>query len=339
MPKGLLELSGDLEISQFWPQGGSDADTVNVEVRSPKIRFSASGKERDLQPTRVFEGARVKGQKRPVIHSGTVTIRLQGIDAPELHFQALLRKPKGFPKTEKLKSNGTKYRQILGETATVALAEFIRQRMRGRRCRVLTRIDKPSDAFDKYGRLIGDLLIQTSRGETDVNHWLIENGWVLPSYYNSMQPGEIRKIKRLADRARRRPRGVWRQLTMNTASFDPTLLYRSPTSKPRRIKEAGPVVIPKLFRRRVRHFVSRQNNLPGVGPQFKAFLAKQSDGWVSLAEFLRNPGIPRAPKGNKDLSRLLDAQDVFTAGPGDFVLFEAGATLVDVKGKAISRWP
>src|SRR5215472_2529318 len=105
MPTGLLEVKGTLDVAQFWPTGGSDADTVNLGVKSPSFRFSATGKDSDLKPTTVFDNARVKGQKHPVGYGNEVTIRLQGIDAPELHFAALLRH-KG------LKNNGTKYRQF-----------------------------------------------------------------------------------------------------------------------------------------------------------------------------------------------------------------------------------
>ena len=140
MPTGLLEVTG----AQFWPSGGSDADTVNIGVASPTFRFSKTGAESMLTPTSAFNNARIKGQKRTVIHSGKVTIRLQGIDAPELHFAAMLHH-KG------LKDNGTKFRQFLGETATVALGTFLRTKMHGSQCRVLTRIDRPNDAFDMYG--------------------------------------------------------------------------------------------------------------------------------------------------------------------------------------------
>ena len=32
MANGLLEVSGTIDLSQFWPQGSSDADTTKVLV-------------------------------------------------------------------------------------------------------------------------------------------------------------------------------------------------------------------------------------------------------------------------------------------------------------------
>src|SRR5947209_3081865 len=116
--KGLLRVTGKLEVAQFWPSGGSDADTVIVQVTVNSFEFSPDPAQTPFKVTHVFEGAVVKGkQSKPPIHGGKITIRLQGIDATELHYEALLLTPqklkaKGF----KLKNNGTRFRQFFGET-------------------------------------------------------------------------------------------------------------------------------------------------------------------------------------------------------------------------------
>ncbi len=61
MPAGLLEVTGGLDVAQFWPTGGSDADTVNIGVASPTFPFSKTGAESMLKPTSVFTNARIKG--------------------------------------------------------------------------------------------------------------------------------------------------------------------------------------------------------------------------------------------------------------------------------------
>ncbi|WP_440642561.1 hypothetical protein ACSHT2_16995 [Bradyrhizobium sp. PUT101] len=88
MPVGLPEVEGAIDVGRFCPAGRSDADTakVLVTVAPDAIRF----RENDtapFQPTDVFEGAKVKGRtSTPPIKNGKLTVRLQGIDAPELHY-------------------------------------------------------------------------------------------------------------------------------------------------------------------------------------------------------------------------------------------------------------
>ena len=77
---GLLELRDTLNPAQFWPDGTSDADTLQVAVAE-----SLGGFVYDGRPTRAFAHARI-GNKAVVNARALVTVRLQGIDAPELHF-------------------------------------------------------------------------------------------------------------------------------------------------------------------------------------------------------------------------------------------------------------
>ena len=39
MAKGLLEVDATLDTRQFWPDGGSDADTTKVVVQPKSFRF------------------------------------------------------------------------------------------------------------------------------------------------------------------------------------------------------------------------------------------------------------------------------------------------------------
>jgi endonuclease YncB( thermonuclease family) len=88
MFKGLLRVSGTITLSQFWPTGGSDADTASVAVNAKSFEFSPDPSKTPFRQTRMFEGAQIN--KKPVIHGAKVTVRFRGIDAPELHFPPLL---------------------------------------------------------------------------------------------------------------------------------------------------------------------------------------------------------------------------------------------------------
>src|SRR5882724_11588383 len=125
MAKGLLTFTGTIDLNQFWPQNiksgntsDSDADTVKVKVDMASITFtSAAGNVKKTKALnnagfwtnqKKSDGTTVKKFK-PVINSKElVTMRLQGIDAPELHYMI------GTPL----------YRQLMGDTATIALYKY-----------------------------------------------------------------------------------------------------------------------------------------------------------------------------------------------------------------------
>jgi hypothetical protein len=102
MPQGFLRITGTLDLTQFWPNGESDADTAKVNVDS--IEFSPDPAAHiPFRTTTVFNGAFVKGgpgKPTAAIKAGRITVCFQGIDATELHFAAMIPK-KG------LQNNGT----------------------------------------------------------------------------------------------------------------------------------------------------------------------------------------------------------------------------------------
>src|SRR5262249_23739475 len=111
--KGLLRVSGTIDLFQFWPNGKSDADTATVVADVDGFEFSADGSPQGLRRTRVFEGAQIAG-KNYIKPGRKLTIRYQGIDAPELHCPPGVRKPPVFPKKKPLKGNGGFFRQLQG---------------------------------------------------------------------------------------------------------------------------------------------------------------------------------------------------------------------------------
>jgi endonuclease YncB( thermonuclease family) len=70
--------------------GSSDADTskVKVSVDADSFAFAANGKT--FRKTTVFKNASVIGASKKLVidKNNKVTVRLQGIDAPELHYKA-----------------------------------------------------------------------------------------------------------------------------------------------------------------------------------------------------------------------------------------------------------
>ena len=112
MATGLLEVTGTIDLDQFWPSGTSDADTTKllVAVDQDAFRFRPAPSE-PFKVTHVFDDAIVIGETRkPAIDSQhRVTIRLQGIDAPELHYtpQAVLSRKEQTDEQHQLYLSGT----------------------------------------------------------------------------------------------------------------------------------------------------------------------------------------------------------------------------------------
>jgi endonuclease YncB( thermonuclease family) len=90
MPNGLLTITGSIDLGQFWPHAGSDADTEKVTLAPPGASVPASFNafRYNGKVTHAFDQARVIGRiSQPVINNkNEITIRLQGIDAPELPY-------------------------------------------------------------------------------------------------------------------------------------------------------------------------------------------------------------------------------------------------------------
>lgn len=329
MFKGLLRIKGELDLAQFWPEHGSDVDTMIIKIVPDSFEFSPDPAHVPFKKTKIFTGAVVKGaETKPAISKGKITVRAQHIDGMEIHIQALLR-GKG------LKENGKKFRQYLGETSTTRLHDFLARLQRTSiPCEVITRVDHPNDVFDTYGRLIGDVLVTVDGKQVDLNYWLVENGWALPAFYNSAAKEEITAVRRLAENARKGKKGVWKFLSRNVSPFELKLVFR-PHGQPNPEKDAGPAIVPKLFRRQVRFHVSDLNHL--FSGSFRGFLARQKDGWVKTSDFLKNPKIKPSSR-TADLGLLVDKRGNFKASPADIVFFEKPSTLLDNKGRKITSW-
>src|SRR5262245_40346737 len=352
--KGLLRARGTIDLSQFWPNGKSDADTATLAAREHGFWFSSDGALQRLRRTRVFEGAQIAG-KNFIKTDRKVTIRIQGIDAPELHCPPGVRKPPGFPKKKPLKGNGGLFRQLQGETATAGLAGevFANSRPKVVPCEVITRINLPNDAFDMFGRLIGDIFFRNGGKTISIAQLAAQHGWALPAYYNSMNPDEIHALHKLFEQARGKRSGIWPHFDkvvgqLNLLKFRDGGVFSNKEEQ----SDLGQFVVPKLFRRQLRYSVLQQNNL--APKTFNDYLAGKplkgqtkkgtKDAWTTRAAILANPTMKKPTKAPHDsLAGLMGGGNVFPTGvgvsqPGDVVFFEQPSTLKKKNGTKITRW-
>ncbi|MBI5083543.1 MAG: thermonuclease family protein [Acidobacteria bacterium] len=144
------------------------------------------------QPTHGFASARLKGmRKKSIVTKGRITVRLQGVDDPELHHAP---SPPGRSAgiTQAMRAAfhdvNHKYRQNWGQSAAKALHDAVAKAGAGPLdCDFFTYVDAPSDVCDRYGCMVGEVAVRMPGGKTlNTNTWVLTNGWALPSFYDSM---------------------------------------------------------------------------------------------------------------------------------------------------------
>lgn len=337
---GRLRIRGTIDLAQFWPDGESDADTSKVKVTvdpndANAFSFAADGKR--FRATSAFEGAIVVGSvRRPAIDAkGRVTVRLQGIDAPELHYRAapLPRDRAGVTpaKREAYNAWNVERRQFWAETATVALAVKLARFGSGGqvRCVVESIVDRPGDVVDTYGRFVGAINVGAGFA-TDINRWLVADGWAFPTFYSSMSPLEITTLADAATRGRKLNR-VPRSLSTDTGSFRASLRYRrnGPIDA---ATDRGPVLMPKLYRRQVAYRAERAVGL--YKGTFRDYLAGRRDECFLTADFLKHGVHASRTYTLDDFMR----GNTFGQRPAELVFKEKASTLVDARGRVVTRF-
>ena len=328
MPTGLLEVSGTIDLTQFWPTGDSDADTVKVHLSGANaFRFTAHpGAAPKI--THAFEGAQVHGKvtKDAIDKQQRITIRLQAVDATELHYRPLaptLNKKKPT-KTQRAAFNAASgnFRQPFGETATVELFKFLSKAGPGPiKCEVRTQVDEPSDVFDTFGRFIGDIVVTIGGQEQNANQWLAANGWAFPTFYSSMTNQEIDTFTQLSEKARASKIGIWKKATSDLTQFNRSLVFRkggpaNPAADP------GPVFMPKLFRRRSTFGVALIAKM--TKGTFKNYLHQEPDNCFETSDFL-NQGVHAATL--RLLDEFVSPQGKFLVNAKDLVFREMPSDL------------
>ena len=221
----------------------SDADTSKIKVklaptRSPLRPTVRPSKRRELISARLPGASR----KEVIDKQGRITVRLQGIDAPELHYRAAaLKKSSNVSDAKRAKFNSENKpdrRQYWAETATVAVAKKLSTYGAPVKCEVISLIDKPFEVVDTYGRFVAN--ITSGAGfKTDINLWLAEQGWAYPTFYSSMTQDEIEAYLKILSKAKNKGR-IWKDYSTDTGKFDSKLvLPQSTDQKSRKGQRSG----------------------------------------------------------------------------------------------------
>lgn len=357
--KGLLRIEGEIDTAQFWPQGQSDADTVHIELNVTQNSFKfRKNKNSPFQTTKVFWNGKVSGKDVVVkLKSGIkkIKVRLQGIDAPEMHYKLMgTKKPDGMNNTEnnKWKAYNKTYRQHMSYLPTVMLAELCKDADKNAggkvKCTFETLCDQPGNVCDIYGRFVGDIIVHFGNKSVNINNWLLYEGLVFPSYYNSLSKPEIVEKNAAWEHGKNKVLSAANFMTYNMGMFNEDLMFGGAGKKFMKEKfmpdpavyfeeDIGYVVNPKLYRRQVEWYVFKK--IGRFNGSFKKFLESKSKPDLV---FLASEYIPKEDKQDQltkhKLYEYLDYNGDILFGPEDLIFLEKDSTLKDKNYQVVTGW-
>jgi len=341
---GHIEINGRISLAQFWPEGNSDADTTKILLKLNEDSFwfypGGSAKPKNTQ---VFLNGMVKPASgksvNPVKFAGGprqyITLRLEGIDAPELHYRfydpATIAKYKGIADFKKYNID---YRQYFSEIATEALADMLKKYADSDNTVPAVfysnNITHPGDVCDVYGRFVGYILINNKK--INVNQWLLSQGFVFPSFYDSAQNSEITTLTAIYDQAKIKKNTMLTYYSDLRLPFDYGLVYRK-KGKSDSANDVGKLILPKLYRRLCCYSILSKAGV--APPSFDDYLKSKKDDKLILAPDLKN--FRKSAKKSKfsGLRNIIDIykNDILSVDPALIVFIEKGSKLIDPVSK------
>ena len=338
LPKGQLTVIGSIDIRQFWPattgNRSSDGDTVHMRVDPAQSFLFAASPKKKPAPIKTFIGAYVndRGTNKAVITAKSeIKIRLQGIDTPELHYPVIAKRD-----PSKKTAAATEFRQPYGASAANALHDHLQRLIGSGGGTVLyatfvTRINQLHEAVDSHGRFVGDILVGTSAARS-INTWLVEQGWALPLFYDSMTDIEVQTLLDAWKTGQKKAARPGKNLKKPLLPFDPSRNVTTAT-----LPDGGGLNIPKIFRRQATFWTEIPGPLPGA--QFKQLLIqglpKKPDAAYPLKYFLSH--ITKLdPKKRVKLATKIGPQGATNFKPEELVFQEDPTTLFAANGTPIT---
>ena len=220
---GFVEIPGKVDVFQYWPDGSSDVDTLKFipDLASAKYFSDAAStnvaaffeKGGTFQPDDNSPG---EVKFKSILRKGggvSLSIRLQGIDAPETHYSPNYRE--GMFDGDyaqwvaKHVARQTSYRQPYGKLCTDLFGKGLRTQLGispapagGAAPEVLVDAkvkilaDSINGAVDVFGRVIGYVTLMGNGQQIVLNDYALSQGFAFCSFYGSMA---IDEMKRLAD--------------------------------------------------------------------------------------------------------------------------------------------
>lgn len=344
---GTLRITGVIELAQFWPINDSDADTTKIKltVGDDSFEYKATGAIA-FKKSNVFKDAVSKGAiSTPVIKTSkkngmqTITVRLQGVDAPELHYKAApLKTSPDITANQRAAFNklNVERRQCFAESATVGLFNHLQQFTNNGVVVVVfeSEVDKPFEVVDTYGRFIGNIIVNEDR---DINTWLVANGWCSPAFYTSMSNEEIDIFLKAWVKGKKLKGRTSKSISKVASTFNWDLIYRKPGSVQDFVigEDKGKTIMPKIYRRQVAWMIAKKAKVISAGTSFKVQLKKSPDQLILLNDFLANGPTASTVHALHD---FISADNKILKNTEEFVFQEKPGTLVNSNGVKITEW-
>jgi endonuclease YncB( thermonuclease family) len=334
---GTLKIIGQIELKQFWPDGLSDADTSSILVSVDQDSFFyRKDNQSAYRKTKVFYDASVVGKsKSKLVKNHKIKVRFQGIDAPELHYKApALQADPGITISIRKKYNkkNKEFRQNLSESAAFALRKFLKSIDDTIiSCEVLSyNVEKPREVVDTYGRFVANVNVKKNNKTYDLNVWLAQEGWVVPTFYTSMTGNEMNELLKAAQKGKKKNR-IWKYLRDDTSSFKYRQQFRKDITDFTIGDDFDVLLMPKLFRRQVAY--EMQKKVGQFSGTISEFLAKSKDPFYKLEDFIQEGYDAKLYY----IDEFFNGKK-FQLSPEALVFREKYSNVVNEDGAEITKW-
>lgn len=321
---GKLRVYGKIDVNQFYPRGKSDADTIKLDIAdSQAFEYIHNNNTISTDVFYKFYSQSHFGKKK-LVHNliknkrTYIVIRLQGVDAPELHYKNY-GASYNSNSPEKLR-NSKEYLQIHGIDSAKILYDFLTSFNKDYlNAEFFTdNIQNPHDVFDCYGRFVGDVIIYEDGKQISLVKYIAENGLAIPTFYSSMTENEMNTITNYCNLARNSSLGVWAFYSNKLSAFDPTHIL----TKSKFNNYQGILNFPKIFRRLTEYYINTGNKK--IDNSFLLFLKNKNDKFLlngthytNLSECIINSILP---------------------DPEFMIFSEKGSSLVSLNGLEQTDW-
>jgi len=363
---GFVEIPGKVDVFQYWPHGTSDVDTLKFVPNLTMARYFANGSHFDVGAYFARGGTFQPDDENPgkekfksiLRRAGGVSlsVRLQGIDAPETHYSPNYREGMfdGDYSTWVAKhiSRQKSYRQPYSKLCTDLFANGLRNQLGVGSfnstspeafvdAKVTILAEGINGAVDVYGRAVGYVTLIANGQEIVVNDFALSQGFAFCSFYGSMAIDEMKRLMQLF--AAHGWDGAKSQLRKNLSNqlrdFEPELWTTKSMRDTDRDDNGGDsfpskCFDPKLFRRCV-DWLGRKEALNETIPLLD-YMQANDEEIVLLKDFIEAGG-DWSKSRKSTMGSLITKEGALSYKAGEVVFESRPVEIVDAENQPLPQ--